>query len=75
MPFVVVERLPDILENGYNEIKTAKNIPQEDACLPEKRSSHTKKRKTSRSKLLTGVQKNATEKTSRTAVRTIDKIV
>lgn len=80
-PIVVVERLPEIFEDINNdEIATAENILQEDACLP-KRSSSTKsdrscskKRKKSRSKSLKRSSKIVEKKSSK-IIRTIDKIV
>lgn len=80
MPIVVVERLPDIVENGNNEISTAENVPQEDECAPKRSTpsekARTKKRKKSQSKSSKTEQKiRKRERSHKEIIATVDKIV
>lgn len=76
-PIVIVERLPEILENNNDEIITAENIPQDlDAFqTPKKRDAKgPKSRKISRSKSPKSTEKKRTKKSPKT-IRTIEKFV
>lgn len=77
-PIVVVERLPEIVENDNNGISAAENNSEEDANPPERSSpvekKSPKKPKTSRSKSLKSKQKTPIRNSTK-IIRTIKEVV